>query len=245
MVQLTLLERELVDMFMSTFQGPYIDRMVGSASSGFSHLVIAGEQIENYLKNGKIQDIIVVVNGANKPHSGFPKKKEGETNPATTTKGEDRVYQVSYYQVAAIAPNQYQQQTYAIPTGPPPMQYQQSYAPQRHNHYQQGQQKEKKPERMIDMVPMSYSQLLAHLLRGSLVQLMELESPSTPHPQSYNANARCEFHSGTPEHTIENCRSFKYKMQNLIDSKAISFTPNDLNILYNLMPPYAQLQCHN
>lgn len=34
-VQPPLLERELVDMFMSTLQGPYLDRMVGSASSSF------------------------------------------------------------------------------------------------------------------------------------------------------------------------------------------------------------------
>lgn len=42
-VQPPLLERELVDMFMSTLYGPYLDRVVGNASSIFSDLVIAGE----------------------------------------------------------------------------------------------------------------------------------------------------------------------------------------------------------
>lgn len=42
-VQPPLLKRELVDMFMSTLQGPYLDRMVRSASSGFSDLVITAE----------------------------------------------------------------------------------------------------------------------------------------------------------------------------------------------------------
>ncbi|CAK8567098.1 unnamed protein product [Lathyrus sativus] len=41
-VQPPLLERELIGMLMSTLQGPYLDRMVRSASSGFSDLVIAG-----------------------------------------------------------------------------------------------------------------------------------------------------------------------------------------------------------
>lgn len=39
-----------MNMFMSTLQGPYLDRMVGSASSGFSNLVAIGERIENCLK---------------------------------------------------------------------------------------------------------------------------------------------------------------------------------------------------
>src|SRR3954471_9985558 len=54
-VQPPLLEKELVDMFMATLQGPYYDKMVGSVSSGFSDLVVIGERIENEIRNGKIQ----------------------------------------------------------------------------------------------------------------------------------------------------------------------------------------------
>lgn len=54
-VQPPMMERELVDMFMGTLQGPYYDRMVGSTSEGFSELVMAGERIEAGLKMGKIQ----------------------------------------------------------------------------------------------------------------------------------------------------------------------------------------------
>lgn len=49
------MERELVDVFMGTLQGPCYDRMVGSTSVEFSELVIAGERIEVGLKIGKIQ----------------------------------------------------------------------------------------------------------------------------------------------------------------------------------------------
>ncbi|XP_050896412.1 uncharacterized protein LOC127103178 [Lathyrus oleraceus] len=55
-VQPSLLERELVDMFIGNLQDPYLDRMVGSTSSGFSDLVLAGERIENMIKMGKIQN---------------------------------------------------------------------------------------------------------------------------------------------------------------------------------------------
>lgn len=56
-VQPPLMEKELVDMFMSILQGPYLDRMIGSASAGFSDLVVAGERIENDLKSGRIQGV--------------------------------------------------------------------------------------------------------------------------------------------------------------------------------------------
>lgn len=52
-VQPSLLERELVDMFMGNLQRPYSEKMVGSTSSGFFDLVIVGERIENMIKMGK------------------------------------------------------------------------------------------------------------------------------------------------------------------------------------------------
>lgn len=53
-VQPPLMERELVDMFMGTLQGPYYNIMVGSTYTSFSELVMAGDRIEVGLKMGKI-----------------------------------------------------------------------------------------------------------------------------------------------------------------------------------------------
>lgn len=114
-------------MFVDTLKGPYFEKMIGSTTSGFSDLVIAGERIENGLKIGKIQDTTVVANGAKKRHSRFSKKKEGETN--AIAQGGGGGYQMPYYPVAAVTPNPYPQLAYVIPTGPPAMQYQQPYAP--------------------------------------------------------------------------------------------------------------------
>ncbi|XP_058725708.1 uncharacterized protein LOC131597002, partial [Vicia villosa] len=52
---------------------------------------------------------------------------------------------------------------------------------------------------------MPYAQLLPQLLAGQLVQLREMGPPPSPLPPGYDANARCEFHSGAPGHTIEKC----------------------------------------
>ncbi|XP_058763854.1 uncharacterized protein LOC131637289 [Vicia villosa] len=80
-VQPPLLEKELVDMFMSTLQGIYYEKMVGSVSSGFSDLVMIGERIETGLKNGKIQGAPPSTSfSSKKPVPNFTKKREGETN---------------------------------------------------------------------------------------------------------------------------------------------------------------------
>lgn len=59
-------------------------------------------------------------------------------------------------------------------------------------------------------------------------------------PPEYDVNSRCEFHSRPPGHFIENCKALKYKVQYLLYSEAITFTPNDQNINNNLMPPHEQ-----
>lgn len=82
-VQPPMMERELVDMFMNTLQGPYYDIMVGSTSVGFFELVMAGERIEVDLKMGKIQTMNAnnyTGEAVKKPFGGYLKKKEGEAS---------------------------------------------------------------------------------------------------------------------------------------------------------------------
>ncbi|KAI5391824.1 hypothetical protein KIW84_076574 [Lathyrus oleraceus] len=56
-------------------------------------------------------------------------------------------------------------------------------------------------------------------------------------PLGYDANARCSFHSGAPDHDIENCKAFKHVVQDLIDSKAIDLAPAP-NVVNNPMPQH-------
>lgn len=57
-VQPPFLDRELVNIFMDTLQGYYLEKMIGSVSSSFSSMVIVGEHIESGLKSRKIQDAL-------------------------------------------------------------------------------------------------------------------------------------------------------------------------------------------
>lgn len=55
-VQQPMLDRELIDMFLSILQSPYLERMTCIVSLGFSDLVIVEENIDNGLKIRKLQD---------------------------------------------------------------------------------------------------------------------------------------------------------------------------------------------
>lgn len=89
-VQPPLLEKELIDIFMGTLQGPYYEKLVGSTSIRFSDLVIVGQRIENGLKSGKIASVVGPSNGAKKSYVGFARKKEGETNNTSVARGTNR-----------------------------------------------------------------------------------------------------------------------------------------------------------
>lgn len=87
---------------------------------------------------------------------------------------------------------------------------------------------------------MPYSHIFSNLLRGSLVQLRELGPPPVALPPGYDAIVRCDFLYGAPGNSTKNCKVLKYKVQDLINSKAITFAPNSLNVNNNPMPPHAK-----
>lgn len=90
---------------------------------------------------------------------------------------------------------------------------------------------------MFDPLLMTYSQVLQHLLQLKLVNLRGMPPPSERLHTGYNPNAHCEFHSGGIGHDMENCWALKYKVQELLDSKVIQFTPSNWpNVIQNLMP---------
>jgi hypothetical protein len=78
-VQPPFLEKELIDTFMGTLQGPYYERIIGSVSSSFADMVVIGERIEEGLKSGKIQGASNNQTGLKQFVNNDPKRKEGET----------------------------------------------------------------------------------------------------------------------------------------------------------------------
>ncbi|PNX57028.1 gag/pol polyprotein [Trifolium pratense] len=56
-----------------------------------------------------------------------------------------------------------------------------------------------------------------------MVKPRSLPPVALPYPPHFDANARCEYHAGSLGHNLEKCRAFKYKVQELIDRKLLTF----------------------
>ncbi|XP_050916556.1 uncharacterized protein LOC127131684 [Lathyrus oleraceus] len=117
-VRPTLLDNELVDIFMGTLHGLYYEKVIGSSSTNFADMVTIGARVENGLKSGKITDTTAPQATNKKSYGGFTKKKEGETNVVTESVHPQYQFPVApmpYYPYPYVAAAQYQQ---------PPCQYQ-------------------------------------------------------------------------------------------------------------------------
>ncbi|MCI41085.1 gag-protease polyprotein, partial [Trifolium medium] len=114
-----LLEKKLVDTFMSTLHGPYYEKMIGSISSKFADLVIIGERVEEGIKSGKIQGASSAQAGAKKSFDYNPKKKEGEANAVVIGSSQPPFTPMPHCQypyAAAIARGQHPQQLDPMPS---------------------------------------------------------------------------------------------------------------------------------
>ncbi|XP_050897461.1 uncharacterized protein LOC127104315 [Lathyrus oleraceus] len=122
-VEPPLVEKELAELFIDTVQPQFYEKMVGSASLGFSELVAIGARVEYGVRNGKLAVVAGTSNVNPKKFSGgFPRKKEGETNVMTAGQGRAPPRR----RPQQYPPQQYIQQP--IPYQPP--MYPVQYAPQ-------------------------------------------------------------------------------------------------------------------
>ena len=90
---------------------------------------------------------------------------------------------------------------------------------------QQDKQRDRKPKRVFNIVPMTYGQFFSQLLKLSLVELKPLKPVLPPYPMGFNPNVQCDYHAGALGHSIEDFRPFKENVQYLLDAKAINFRP--------------------
>lgn len=60
-----------------------------------------------------------------------------------------------------------------------------------------------------------------------------------PYPSCFDSNSICDFHARAPGNSTEECKELKNRVQDLIDSKVISFTPQGPNINNNHIPGHA------
>lgn len=77
--------------------------------------------------------------------------------------------------------------------------------------------------RQYDPIPVSYTDLCSYLINHRLISPRGMKPVQPPFPRRYNAKATCEFHSGAIGHSTENCHPLKQSVQDLIDTKQLTF----------------------
>ena len=79
------------------------------------------------------------------------------------------------------------------------------------------QSKKRKRTKVYHTLSMSYGELFPILVQNYGIFVIPARPRRLPYPKGYDINARCEYHGGVRGHSIENCTTFKDKVQSLID----------------------------
>ncbi|CAL0323544.1 unnamed protein product [Lupinus luteus] len=229
-------EEEQLSILIDTLQSPYYERLMGNVTTNFNALIKVGEKLEGGIKSGKISEECSV---SVKKHA-FMKKKDAETHfiAAERKRFQPRnINQNNYCAPSRFAQNQVQNQNtiqHQTPTHNPPNQNQprqgNTQHPRNNNYYQQ-----ERRAPVFDRIPMTYTDLFAYLQRQGMITPLPRRIPENPGP-CYNGDVTCAYHSGTPGHLVKDCRAFKFKVQDLINTKQIDFRETRPNATGNTIP---------
>ncbi|XP_014500282.1 uncharacterized protein LOC106761261 [Vigna radiata var. radiata] len=240
-VEPPLYDMEMVAMFVNTLHPPFYERMVGNVSVNFVDIIIIGERIEVGLKNGKIAHGLSAAANYEKSNFNPGKKKEGDVYAASempmgrgqapTPGHQPYLSQPSYAANASFAhqTRPRQQQGYYPPHRIPTEAW--KAGANASPNLNVGQNNLPRRNQFVNFtpIPMTYAELLPNLIEKVLVDICSMKPVQPPYPRSYDANAKCSYHGEGVGHSIEKFVSFKYKVQDLIDSGWLKFQEDKPN----------------
>ena len=70
---------------------------------------------------------------------------------------------------------------------------------------------------------MTYRELIRVLIQNYGILVIPTRPRRPPYPKRFDINAKCEYHGGVGGHSIEDCTTFKDKVQALIDANLTKF----------------------
>ncbi|XP_027188420.1 uncharacterized protein [Cicer arietinum] len=219
-VESPLSEKEMVTMFINTLQPPFYDKMIGSISSKISDLVIIGERVEMGLKSGKIASSYTGLNNTKKLSACANKKKEEEGHFVASNPANPSFVRHSY---AAATP----QITSTLS---------QHLQGNQDSYESQGKNYRGRKSVHFDPIPMTYAELLPHLVSNSMVALCPKKTIEPPYPKGYDSNSVCDYHSGAVGHSTENCLALKFKVHDLLKVGWLNFKENEPSVKNNPLP---------
>ena len=231
-VQPPMSEKELVSIFFETLKPPFYNNMLGLITTNFSDMLLIGERIEKGIKHGRVDG-----HDPLKKHNTTRKREEVNATRGETPRTGGWVRpptgnQASPYIAAALPVTHNQpfapQQRTAPNTAIQPGGYQGNQPRPYHGGQQVGTYGQSSPTNYrapepLDPIPISYTELFPQLLKSKQIVPVPLKPLQPPYPSWYDPEVRCEYHAGAPGHVIENCRSFKYKVQQLVRAGWLKF----------------------
>ncbi|XP_070024982.1 uncharacterized protein [Nicotiana sylvestris] len=262
------LEEGQMNRFFVRAQDPrYYERLMLIEGQKFSDIIKLGERIEEGIKNGMVTNL-EALQATNKAlqSDGSSKKKDVNSVMAAQRNNSPMKYQTYPSAPLTYQPSltyQAPSPTYQIPPSvyqsSPPTTYQptsprysqsapvyQAYnsqpshypsPPSRQNLPRPRPNFDRKPPRQYTAIAEPIDQLYERLKVAGYVTHIPAITPENT-SQWINPNKNCAYHSGMKGHTIDECRSLKDKIQNLINNKIIIAKEPAPNVRNNPLPDH-------
>ncbi|KAI5433916.1 hypothetical protein KIW84_020958 [Lathyrus oleraceus] len=243
-------EKEVTKIFLKSLSSFYYERMITSAPSNFTEMVNMGMRLEEGVREGRQAND---EGSSAKRYGVFAKKKKGEAHVVSShVKRRPSVKRKSVrpasnqHQVAHIAPafretqhyqHQHQQQQHQQYQQQQHHSQQQAYQPRNNNSIDTSYERKRVT---FDPIPMTYAELYPSLIERKLITPCHpLAVPTNPQ-WWYKPELHCVYHSGAPEHDVENCYPLKTKVQDLIRSGILFFKDVGPNVKKNPLPEHGK-----
>ncbi|XP_070020005.1 uncharacterized protein [Nicotiana sylvestris] len=268
------LEEEQMNRFFVRAQDPqYYERLMLIEGEKFSDIIKLGERIEEGIKNGMVTNL-EALQATNKALQSGGSSKKKDVNSVMVAQRNNSPMKYQTYPSASLtyqptlsyqAPSPtYQIPPHAYQSHPPPT-YQptsprysqpapvyQAYnsqpsyypsPPTRQNFPRPRLNFDRKPPRQYTTIAEPIDQLYEKLKAAGYVTPIPAVTPENT-SQWINPNKTCTYHSGMKGHTIDECRSLKDKIQNLIDNKIIIAKEPAPNVRNNPLPDHKGRSIH-
>ncbi|XP_070009707.1 uncharacterized protein [Nicotiana sylvestris] len=209
-VKLPMDNHELITVFLEAQEPDYFQNMMSAMCRPFAEAIKIGEMIENGLKTGRIVSQATL-------KATTQAIQNGSGSFANRKKRDEG--------------------TSPAPRGPQPQQ--QNFRAPYNARPRKDYGREQRPAEKFTPLAESYSSLFQKLKQMGVI------GPITPHhmhPNSheFQANARCEYHSGAPGHSTDDCWTLKGAIERLISEKLIVVTNGEdpPNVTNNPLPEH-------
>ena len=89
----------------------------------------------------------------------------------------------------------------------------------------------------FDPIPMTYTKLYPKLIQCDLLESVSIQPIRPPYPRWYKENASCDYHSGNRGHSLENYTTLKWRVNDFIKTRALTFEDENVpNVNGNPLP---------